>query len=149
MTQTCNDAGLSIIKKWEGLRLEAYKCPAGYWTVGYGHTGPEVVEGYAITAEQANDLLAQDIAWAEQTIRNLVTVPLTDNQFSALVSFVFNEGSGTFMRSSILLYINYNQPHSAIMYWAMYDKAHVNGHLTELPGLVARRRDEISLFQTV
>uniref|UniRef100_UPI0005525886 lysozyme n=1 Tax=Bartonella florencae TaxID=928210 RepID=UPI0005525886 len=86
--------GLELIKQWEGLRLEAYRDVACIWTIGYGHTSnagqPLVKKGMCITKEQAEDILCEDLKQFEKTVEETVTVPLTDCQFAALVSFCYN-----------------------------------------------------------
>lgn len=98
-----NKAGVDIIKKYEGLRLDAYKCPAGVWTIGYGHTGDEVVEGIRITKDQAEKLLEDDLEKFEERVsRMLGLIPSNENQFSAMVSLGYNIGLGAFKTSSVL-----------------------------------------------
>ena len=77
--------GIELIKKFEGCRLEAYKCPAGILTIGYGHTGSEVHLGQKITQEQAEKYLKQDITIHSNNVSRLVKAPLNQNQFDALV----------------------------------------------------------------
>src|SRR5690606_20728399 len=84
--------GLELIKQFEGLRLKAYKCPSGIWTIGYGHT-KGVYPGMTITEELADKFLVDDIWYFERDVESLVKVPLTQGQFDALVSFAFNVGS--------------------------------------------------------
>jgi lysozyme len=98
-------AGSEILILREGLRLKAYRDTKGILTIGVGHTGPEVVEGLVITKEKAHELFQKDVAWAEDAV-NLVKVPLTQNQFDALVSFVFNIGAGAWKRSTMLKMLN-------------------------------------------
>lgn len=100
-----SDNGAKVLILREGLKLKAYKDTKGIWTVGVGHTGPEVVEGLVITKEKAHELFQKDVAWAEDAV-NLVKVPLTQNQFDALVSFVFNIGAGAWKRSTMLKMLN-------------------------------------------
>lgn len=89
-----NNEGLSIIKESEGLSLKAYKCPAGVWTIGYGHTGRDVKKGMVITEEKATDLLRSDIARFERDVLYYDKLyNFTSNEFSALVSFAYNIGS--------------------------------------------------------
>lgn len=89
-----NNEGLSIIKESEGLSLKAYKCPAGVWTIGYGHTGRDVKKGMVITEEKATDLLRSDIARFERDVSYYNKIYMfTNNEFSALVSFAYNIGS--------------------------------------------------------
>lgn len=90
-------AGLALIKQFEGCRLVAYQCSAGVWTIGYGHTAG-VYKGMKITQAEAEAYLLQDVAKFEKYVNNLSYVPFTDqlnqNQFDALVSFAFNLGQG-------------------------------------------------------
>jgi len=130
-----------LIKKYEGLRLQAYRCPAGVLTIGYGHTNG-VSEGMSITKEEADWLLSQDIAVAEAAI-NKYNLALNQNQFDALVSFVFNVGAGNFSRSTLLCKLKVNPYHSSIgdeFYRWVYAKGKV------LPGLQKRRVDEVRLY---
>ena len=91
-----NKEGLSLIKECEGLSLKAYKCPAGVWTIGYGHTGKDVKKGMVITEEKATELLKSDIARFEKQVATYNTIyNFTSNEFSALVSFAYNIGSIT------------------------------------------------------
>lgn len=89
-----NNEGLTIIKESEGLSLKAYKCPAGVWTIGYGHTGKDVKKGMEITEEKAIKLLRSDIAKFEDYVTSYNKIyGFTSNEFSALVSFAYNVGS--------------------------------------------------------
>lgn len=91
-----NKEGLNLIKESEGLSLKAYKCPAGVWSIGYGHTGKDVKKGMVITEEKATDLLKSDIARFEKHVSAYNTkYRFTSNEFSALVSFAYNIGSIT------------------------------------------------------
>lgn len=96
-----SQAGLDLIKQFEGCRLTAYQCSAGVWTVGYGHTAG-VHKGMKITQAQADAYLKQDVAKFEKYVNNASYVPFTDklnqNQFDALVSFAFNLGQGNLMK---------------------------------------------------
>lgn len=83
--------GLSLIKKFEGCELEAYKCAAGVWTIGYGSTN-DVKEGMKISQERADMLLLEDVEVFEEAVNNLVEVDLEQNQFDALISWTFNLG---------------------------------------------------------
>ena len=103
-----SEKGKGLIKRFEGLHLKAYKCPAGVWTIGYGHTGRDVREGMTITEEEAEGLLADDLVVFECAVARLVRVPIGQGQFDALVSFCFNVGVGNFERSTLLRKINVN-----------------------------------------
>ena len=101
-----SDAGLKLIRSFEGLRLKAYRCPAGIWTIGYGHTTaagpPEVREGMRITAAEAEAILKRDLERFEAAVSAMVKVPLTQAQFDVLVSFAFNCGTAALRRSTLL-----------------------------------------------
>jgi lysozyme len=101
-----SEAGLLALTQREGKRLKAYKDTKGIWTIGVGHTGPEVVAGMCITNEQCAKYLKQDVKTAENAVNKLVKVPLTQNQYDALVSFIFNVGVGAFTRSTMLKVLN-------------------------------------------
>ena len=97
-----------MIKRFEGLELKAYRCPAGIWTIGYGHTGSDVREGMTISEEEADRLLASDLEAFERAVSRLVRVPIVQNRFDALVSFCYNVGEGNFERSTLLRKVNAN-----------------------------------------
>ena len=100
-----SQSGLNLIKSHEGLRTTAYQDPVGVWTIGYGHTGT-AKPGQKITEAQAEQLLRQDVGWAQDAVRKNVKVPLTQGQFDALVSFTFNLGAGALGRSTLLKKLN-------------------------------------------
>lgn len=131
-----------IIKQSEGLRLEAYLCPADVWTIGYGHTGKDVVEGMKITGGEAEKLLEGDLEKFEKDILKMVKVGLTQNQFDALVSFTYNVGGGALKTSTLLKKLNAGDYMGAADEFLKWTKA--GGK--ELPGLVKRRRTERALF---
>lgn len=137
---------LGKIKQWEGLRLTAYQDQAGVWTIGYGHTGPEVVKGLTITTAKATQLLKKDIAWAEKAVNDLVKVELTDNQFGALVSFVFNVGTAAFKSSTLLRKLNTRQYTAVPSELAKWNKITVGGKKVTNKGLVNRRAAEAGLW---
>ena len=134
--------GVNLIKHFEGCRLEAYKCPAGVWTVGYGHT-KEVKEGDAIEQEAAEAFLIEDLESFEQAVTRLVEVPLTQQQFDALVSWTFNLGAGNLAESTLLRKLNnyqYAEVPEQMMRWVR-----AGGQV--LDGLIRRRAAEAALFQ--
>lgn len=98
--------GLKLLMLREGKRNKAYKDTKGIWTIGVGHTGPEVVEGLVWTDDQVLAQLALDVKIAEQAIDMNVMVGLTVNQYDALCSFIFNVGVGAFTRSTMLKDLN-------------------------------------------
>lgn len=135
------DYEIDLIKKWEGLRLQAYLDTGDVWTVGYGHTRT-ARKGMRITEAEAEYLLAQDVKWAVQAVDNLVHVPLNKNQRSALVSFVYNVGRTQFANSTLLKKLNmkdYQGASKEFLRW-VYD----NGRF--IPGLKNRRKDELKRF---
>lgn len=136
-----NDKGLELIKRFEGCRLTAYRCPAGVWTIGYGHT-QDVKPGMAITKYDAERFLRQDIRRFEEGVTALVKVPLTSNQFSALVSFAFNVGVSALKSSTLLKKLNRGDLNGAANEFLRWNKA--GGK--ELEGLTKRREAERNLF---
>lgn len=144
-----NDAGVKLIKKWEGLKTKAYQDVAGIWTIGYGHTsaagGLKVTPGLVISEKEAEDILKSDLVKFENDVNKLVKVPLTDNQFATLVSFHFN--TGALGKSTLLKKLNagqYDAVPSELMKW---NKATVNGKLVAVKGLTNRRTDEVHLWK--
>jgi lysozyme len=137
---------MQIVKDSEGCRLTAYRCAAGVLTVGWGHTGPDVTEGMKITQDFADLLLAADIRWAEKAVEKYVTVEITDNQFSALVSLVFNIGTGNFLKSRVFSYLqDYNYIDASAHF---YDHVYARGEDKPIRGLVIRREREKTLFES-
>lgn len=134
-------AGVDLIKGFEGLRLAAYQDSAGVWTIGYGHTGG-VQPGDRITTAEAEQLLRQDTAWAQQAVRDLVRVPLSQGQFDALTSFTFNLGAGALESSTLLRKLNAGDAAGAQAEFGRW--IHADGQV--LPGLVRRRAAEAALF---
>lgn len=144
-----SQAGIDLIKRYEGLRLKAYKCSAGVWTIGYGHTAG-VKPGTTITRGQAEAMLTADLVEFECYVNQLVKVPLKQYQFDALVSFCFNvgpdidadtiaEGLGD---SSLLRKLNRGDYAGAADEFSKWVKA--SGQVQ--PGLVKRRESERTLF---
>lgn len=132
-----NNKGLDIVKQCEGIRLQAYKCPAGVWTIGYGHT-KGVYEGMKITKSDADKFLLEDIRSSEKAVENL-GLNLNENQFSSLVSFTFNCGAGNLR--TLVKNRSLKQIADAML---LYCK----GGGRELPGLKKRRQMERELFLT-
>lgn len=141
--------GLALIKAHERLRLDAYP-DAGYgWaraTIGYGHTSaagaPDVTRGMRITAAEAETILIRDLRKVEQAVRSAIRVPLNDNQYSALVSLVFNIGAGAFGKSTLLRKLNAGDYAGAADQFLVWNKS--NGKV--LSALKKRRASERSLF---
>ena len=135
-------SGLELIKRSEGLRLQAYKCPADVPTIGYGSTGPHVRMGMTITVQEAEDLLTQDLARFEEGVA-AIGGKMTQGQFDALVSFAFNLGLGALKGSTLLrkhLAGDYAGAAAAFGLW-------VNAGGKRLNGLVTRRAAEAALYR--
>lgn len=141
-----NEAGLALIRTYEGFRGEAYRCPAGVWTIGYGHTSmagpPDVKPKMRMTKKQAEEVMASDVAVFASDIARYIKADLNDNQFAALVSFAYNVGVGAFRSSSVLASVNREDFDSIPRRLNMWVKA--GGRV--LPGLVKRRASEGMLF---
>ena len=136
---------IAMIKRLEGLRLQAYRCSANTVTIGYGHTGINVTIGMSITEEQAEVFFRQDLAQFETAVNSLVKIPLNQNQFDALVSWTYNLGPGNLRTSTLLQVLNagkYAEVPAQMMRWIYANKV-VNS------GLVRRREEEARLFTSV
>lgn len=139
--------GVALVKRFEGCKLGAYKCPAGVWTIGYGHTSaagpPTVTPGLVVSQQAADEILRRDLEKFEKGVAELVKVPLTTGQNDALVSFAFNCGLGALAKSTLLKRVNAKEFHRVPAEFMKWTKA--NGQ--ELPGLVQRRRAETALWR--
>lgn len=133
--------GLDLIKKYEGLRLEAYKCPAGVWTIGYGHT-KGVMPKMKISKEEAERLLKHDVSIVELKVVNTVG-KLQACKIDALVSFAFNVGMAAFCRSTLCRKVKANSDDATIR--AEFGKWVYAGS-KKLPGLVKRRAEEADMY---
>ncbi|MBB5520080.1 lysozyme [Amphiplicatus metriothermophilus] len=163
-TLRLSPAGLALIKRFEGLRLEAYRDAAGVWTIGYGHTSKALdAAAEAATGEQrprfsiekgrvvideadAEALLRADAGRFEQAVRAAVAVPLEQHEFDALVSLAFNIGAAAFAGSTVVKRLNRGDragAAEAILWW---DKARINGKYRRVEGLARRRAAERALF---
>jgi GH24 family phage-related lysozyme (muramidase) len=138
-----SEAGLSLIKSFEGCVLTAYLDAVGIWTVGYGHTGPSVHRGLTITQKLAEDILAQDVRRFELGVLNNVKVNLNQNEFDALVSFSFNVGVNALKNSTLLRLLNYGADRSIVA--AEFLRWNKGGDKV-LEGLTRRRQAEKALF---
>jgi lysozyme len=133
--------GLELIKHFEGCELQAYKCPAGVWTIGYGHI-KGVSEGMTITQQEAENMLRDEMAEYEGYVNNLVTVELNQNQFDAMVSWVYNLGGGNLGASTLLKVLNAGDFAGVPAQMLRWNKA--GGKVLE--GLTRRRQAEADLF---
>ncbi len=137
-------AGLNLIKEFEGCELTSYKCPAGIWTIGYGHTGPDVKPGMTITQARADELLAQDLVRFEQAVDRLIEPTQQQCQFDAIVSFTFNVGEGALEGSTLRRRMNAGEDLNTVAREEL--PKWVKGAGNEpLPGLVRRRDAEVAL----
>ncbi len=153
-----NDRMLALIRRFEGLRLRAYRDAAGVWTIGYGHTSmagpPKVRPGMRITRVEAEEILRRDVEkFARGVAREIgheALKRLNENQFGALVSFAYNVGLGNFRRSSILRAVRAGRLDDVPRLLLRWTKARdpKTGQLVQLRGLVRRRRAEGQLFTT-
>lgn len=138
--------GINLIKQFEGCKLTAYQDSVGVWTIGYGWTQPvegkTVAKGMTITQQKASDLLTEGVAQYEKGVTNLVTVPVNQNQFDALVDFAYNLGVNALKGSTLLKKLNAGDYAGAANEFPKWNKA--GGK--ELAGLTRRREAERSLF---
>jgi|SRR6185503_16837352 len=148
-----SENGFKIIKNFEGLRLAAYRDAAGVWTIGYGstryHDGKRVKPGDKLANEaQADALFRNTLAQYEQAVNQSVKVPLTQNQFDALMSFTYNEGTGALEGSSLLGKLNEKDYDSAAAHFLAWDKITdpATGEKVVCNTLVQRRKEESQLF---
>lgn len=137
-----SDAGLNLTKRYEGLRLRAYQDSGGVWTIGYGHTGQDIVAGHEITTLEAEALLRADLRAAIDFVNSAVKVTIEQNQFDALVDFCFNAGRGNLARSTLLKLVNTKQFDDAAEQFCLW--INVNGQPSR--GLVRRRSAEKAMF---
>ena len=145
MTRKTGPAGRALIKRFEGLRLNAYRCPAGRWTIGWGHTA-SATAGMSITEAQAEEMLSRDLAGAERAVERLFPVALSDAQHGALVAWVFNVGEGAAKISTLrkmLLAGRYDDVPAQLARWAYVTEG---GAKVKSKGLMRRRAAEAELW---
>jgi lysozyme len=144
-----DNAGLTLLKQFEGCRLDAYQDTAGIWTIGYGHTDG-VVEGMTISQTQADQLLAADTLHTVSIATTLLAgVALVQHQFDAMVSLAFNIGSRAFRTSTVLRQHRAGNYPAAADAFLMWDKDHQDGQLVVVPGLLSRRQIERAFYLNV
>ena len=134
--------GLSLIKKFEGCELEAYQCSAGVWTIGYGHT-KGVTPSDSISQEEAEQMLVDELHEYESYVNDFVTAPLSQNQYDAMVSWVYNLGPANLKASTMLKVLNAGEYEEVPAQMKRWNKA--GGKV--LDGLVRRREAEALLYQ--
>jgi len=138
-----SQSGKDMLVDFEGVKLKAYKCPAGVWTIGIGATNPPVKATDEITREEAFNRLDRDLVQYEDGVRKYVKVDLSQGQFDALVDFAYNAGVGALAKSTLLKKVNaekFDEVPAEFMKWT-------KGGGKELPGLVRRRRAEVKLWR--
>jgi GH24 family phage-related lysozyme (muramidase) len=146
---TLDNAGLTLLKQFEGCRLDAYQDTAGIWTVGYGHTAG-VVEGMTISQSEADAFLLADTEHASNAVMALVCdCHWNFNQFDAMVSLAFNIGSRAFRSSTVLRQHRAGNYPAAADAFLMWDKDHQDGQLVVVPGLLERREIERAYYLNV
>ena len=134
--------GISLIKKFEGCELYAYQCSANVWTIVYGHT-KDVEPGMQITQEDAEQMLVDELHEYENYINEYVTAPLSQNQFDAMVSWVYNLGPANLKASTLLKVLNAGDYEGVPAQLKRWNKA--GGEI--LDGLIRRREAEARLFK--
>ncbi len=134
--------GINLIKHFEGFSATPYKCPANYLTIGYGHVIKPSESFAELTKQQAEALLRADLQSFEGSVVRLITTPLRQNQFDALVSFAYNLGAGALQRSTLRQKVNRLEHHSAAAEFLRW--VYAGGR--RLNGLVVRRQAESVLY---
>lgn len=140
--------GIAKLKLYEGCRLVAYRDSKGVWTIGWGSTGVDICRGVVWTQAKADGEFLRHCATVEQAISDLVKVPLTQNQYDALVSFVYNIGAFNFKQSTMLRRINALDYVSAAKEFPKWNHVTINGQLIVDKGLTNRRAAELAQFNT-
>ena len=140
-----NEKGVALIVEFEGYRGEAYLCPAGVWTIGYGST-KGVKPGDRITMFDAKERLKRELVEYEQGVLSALTVPPNDNEFSACVSLAYNIGVAGFRTSSVVKAHNRGDKEAAARAFQLWSKATIGGVKKTLPGLTRRRMAEAALY---
>lgn len=141
----CNDKGLALIKSFESCKLKAYPDPAtggDPWTCGWGSTGSDIKKGVVWTQEQADSRFLSDVSKFESKLKSLLKIDINDNQFSALISLMYNIGSGNLGKSTLLRLVNKRDFSGAAAQFVRWNKA--GGK--EMAGLTRRRNAEKDLF---
>ena len=147
-----NQAGINLIKKWEGLKLKAYLCSAGVPTLGYGTIkkpdGTKIQLGMICTEDEAEEWLKYEIEEKSKSIMKLIKIPLTDNHLAAIISLTYNIGEGAFAKSTLLKKLNAGDMQGAADQFLVWNKVKdpKTGKFVAVKGLTNRREDERNLF---
>lgn len=141
----CNAAGRALIQRFETCRLEAYRCPAGIWTIGWGETGSGIERGTRWSQAYADRRFELALVERERAVDKLLSVPVNLNEYSALVSLAYNIGLGNFAQSTLLRKLNGGRPRDEVAEeFGRWTRA--GGKI--LNGLIRRRAAERDLFLT-
>lgn len=143
-----SNRGYAKLKLGEACRLTAYLDSKGRWTIGWGHTSPNVVEGLVWTQPQADRALTDDVATAERAVNTGVRPALKQCQFDALVLFTYNVGVSAFANSTMRRFLNEGKPELARLEFHKWNHITVEGKLVESPGLTNRRAMELAVFDS-
>ena len=135
-------AGQQFIQFWEGLRLKAYQDIGGVWTIGYGHTGPDVTPGLEITQYKAVSLMLQDLSRIEERVSEMLVSTVSQQQFDALISFAYNLGPMALHGSTLLRFLNGGNAAAAALQFIRWDHAGA----VEVEALKRRREAEAAIF---
>lgn len=140
--------GIAFIKDFEKCRLSAYADSKGVWTIGWGHTGPDVYQGVKWAQSHADATLIEDLVSAERCVNTSVRCKLSQAQFDALVSLVYNIGAGAFGNSTIRRMLNLCDTVGAALQFRRWNKVtHADGRVDVVAGLTLRRAAEAALFK--
>jgi len=137
-----SEKGIYLIKKYEGVRLDSYYCPAGILTIGYGHTGTDVFDNQKISIDEAERLLIKDLVKFEKIVNKRLKITQNQNQFDALVSHTYNTGGS----DTLFKIINNRNSIDDIEYW--WTSKYITADGIELKGLVKRRKEEFNIYKS-
>ena len=137
-----SEKGIDLIKKYEGVKLESYFCPAGILTIGYGHTGNDVFGNQKISIDEAERMLIKDLIKFEKIVNKRLKITQNQNQFDALMSHTYNTGGS----ETLFKLINNRNSIDDIEYWWTSKYITANGYL--LKGLVKRRIEEFNIYKS-
>ena len=147
MQANWNVAGtMKLVKEFEGLRLTAYQDSVGVWTIGYGHTGPEVKRGLTISQAQADNYLQTDLNKFANCVNTYITARLNPNQVGALISWSYNVGCGNLQSSTLRRRMNAGEAPNTVASQELPKWVKAGGQT--LPGLVRRRNAEVAFFKS-